>query len=66
LDIFPYPCAASLYVGHLLGYIASDIYPCYKRHKIFNVLHPQGYDNFDLPAEQHTLQIFCHQSVTTE
>ena len=25
LDMFPYPSGAGLYVGHPLGYIASDI-----------------------------------------
>ncbi|MGB1450382.1 MAG: class I tRNA ligase family protein, partial [Marinirhabdus sp.] len=46
LDMFPYPSGAGLHVGHPLGYIASDIYARYKRHKGYNVLHPQGYDSF--------------------
>ena len=35
LDMFPYPSGAGLHVGHPLGYIASDIYARYKRHKGF-------------------------------
>ena len=66
LDMFPYPSGAGLHVGHPLGYIASDIYARYKRHKGFNVLHPQGYDSFGLPAEQYAIQTGQHPSKTTE
>ena len=66
LDMFPYPSGAGLHVGHPLGYIASDIYARYKRHKGFNVLHPQGYDSFGLPAEQYAIQTGQHPVKTTE
>ena len=65
LDMFPYPSGAGLHVGHPLGYIASDIYARFKRHKGFNVLHPQGYDSFGLPAEQYAIQTGQHPAVTT-
>ena len=65
LDMFPYPSGAGLHVGHPLGYIASDIYARYKRHKGYNVLHPQGYDSFGLPAEQYAIQTGQHPSKTT-
>ena len=65
LDMFPYPSGAGLHVGHPLGYIASDIYSRYKRHKGFNVLHPQGFDSFGLPAEQYAIQTGQHPAVTT-
>ena len=65
LDMFPYPSGAGLHVGHPLGYIASDIYARYKRHQGFNVLHPQGYDSFGLPAEQYAIQTGQHPAVTT-
>ena len=65
LDMFPYPSGAGLHVGHPLGYIASDIYARYKRHQGFNVLHPQGYDSFGLPAEQFAIQTGQHPSRTT-
>ncbi|MDB2385036.1 class I tRNA ligase family protein [Polaribacter sp.] len=65
LDMFPYPSGAGLHVGHPLGYIASDIYARYKRHKGFNVLHPQGYDSFGLPAEQYAIQTGQHPAKTT-
>ena len=66
LDMFPYPSGAGLHVGHPLGYIASDIYSRYKRHKGFNVLHPQGYDSFGLPAEQYAIQTGQHPAKTTQ
>ena len=66
LDMFPYPSGAGLHVGHPLGYIASDIFTRYKRHKGFNVLHPQGYDSFGLPAEQYAIQTGQHPAITTE
>lgn len=66
LDMFPYPSGAGLHVGHPLGYIASDIYARYKRHKGFNVLHPQGYDSFGLPAEQYAIQTGQHPEITTK
>lgn len=66
LDMFPYPSGAGLHVGHPLGYIASDIYSRYKRHKGFNVLHPMGFDAFGLPAEQYAIKTGQHPAITTE
>lgn len=65
LDMFPYPSGAGLHVGHPLGYIASDIYARFMRHKGFNVLHPMGYDSFGLPAEQYAIQTGQHPAITT-
>ena len=65
LDMFPYPSGAGLHVGHPLGYIASDIYARYMRHRGFNVLHPMGYDAYGLPAEQYAIQTGTHPQVTT-
>ena len=64
--MFPYPSGAGLHVGHPLGYIASDVVARFKRHKGFNVLHPQGYDSFGLPAEQYAIQTGQHPAKTTE
>ena len=66
LDMFPYPSGSGLHVGHPLGYIASDIYARYKRHKGFNVLHPMGYDAYGLPAEQYAIQTGTHPEITTK
>ena len=66
MDMFPYPSGAGLHVGHPLGYIVSDVVARYKRHKGYNVLHPQGYDSFGLPAEQYAIQTGQHPAKTTE
>jgi leucyl-tRNA synthetase/very-short-patch-repair endonuclease len=65
LDMFPYPSGAGLHVGHPLGYIASDIYARYKRLAGYNVLHPMGFDEFGLPAEQYAIETGQHPKVTT-
>ena len=66
LDMFPYPSAAGLHVGHPEGYIATDIYCRYLRMKGFNVLHPMGFDSFGLPAENYALKTGTHPRVSTE
>ena len=65
LDMFPYPSAAGLHVGHPEGYTATDIVSRWKRAKGFNVLHPMGWDAFGLPAEQYAIQTNTHPSTTT-
>ncbi len=66
LDMFPYPSAEGLHVGHPEGYTASDIVARYKRMRGFNVLHPMGWDSFGLPAEQHAVKTGTHPAVTTQ
>src|SRR3989344_2779173 len=65
LDMFPYPSADGLLVGHPESYTATNIIARYFRFKGFNVLHPIGFDSFGLPAENYAIKQGIHPKVTT-
>src|SRR5574344_786878 len=65
LDMFPYPSAQGLHVGHPEGYTATDIVTRMKRMQGFNVLHPMGFDAFGLPSEQYAMKMNQHPEIIT-
>jgi len=66
LDMFPYPSGDGLHTGHVESYTATDIISRYLRMKGFNVLHPQGFDAFGLPAENFAIKTKIHPAETTK
>lgn len=65
LDMFPYPSAAGLHVGHWRGYVISDAYSRYQILKGKYVIHPMGFDAFGLPAENFAIKNHIHPSIST-
>ncbi len=66
LDMFPYPSGDGLHMGHTESYTASDIIYRYKKLQGYDVLHPQGFDSFGLPAENYAIKTGTHPRETTK
>ena len=66
LDMFPYPSAAGLHMGHAFVYTLGDIFARFKRLQGFNVLYPIGYDSLGLPAENAAIKEGTHPLQYTE
>jgi len=66
LEMYPYPSASGLHMGHSRNYAIGDCFARYKRMQGFNVLYPMGYDSFGLPAENAAIEAKSHPKIFTE
>ena len=66
LEMFSYPSAAKLHVGHWFNYGPTDTFARMKRMQGCNVFHPMGFDSFGLPAENYAIKTGVHPKDSTE
>ena len=66
LNMYPYPSASRLHVGHGRNYILGDA--LYRRERMAgrHALNPMGWDAFGLPAENAAIQSGVHPRIYTQ
>ena len=65
LEQLPYP-SGTLHVGHLLVYTIGDVVTRFRARNGMQVLHPQGFDSFGLPAENAAIRAGGHPRESVE
>ena len=66
LEMYPYPSASGLHMGHAFNYTIGDVYARFKRMQGNQVLYPMGFDSFGLPAENAAIKAKSHPKPFTE
>ena len=66
LEMFSYPSAANLHIGHVYNFAPSDTFARFKKMQGFNVFQPMGFDSFGLPAENYALKTGIHPKDSIE
>ena len=65
LEMFSYPSAAKLHLGHWYNYGLTDSFARYKKMKGYEVFEPMGFDAFGLPAENYAIKTGVHPEIST-
>ena len=65
LEMFSYPSAANLHLGHWYNFGLTDVYARLMRMKGFEVFQPMGFDAFGLPAENYAIKTGIHPQDST-
>ncbi len=65
LEMFSYPSASKLHLGHWYNYGLTDSFARYKKMKGYEVFEPMGFDAFGLPAENYAIKTGVHPEEST-
>ena len=66
LEMYPYPSAHGLHMGHAFNYTIGDIVARFMKMNGKSVLHPMGFDSFGLPAENAAIKEGTHPRKYTD
>lgn len=65
LEMFSYPSAAKLHVGHWFNYAPPDSWARMQKMRGYEVFQPIGFDAFGLPAENYAIKTGVHPEDST-
>lgn len=65
LEMFSYPSASQLHVGHWYNYGLTDSWARMKKMQGYEIFQPMGFDAFGLPAENYAIKTGIHPQDST-
>ncbi|MCL2821795.1 MAG: leucine--tRNA ligase, partial [Firmicutes bacterium] len=64
LEMFTYPSAANLHIGHAYNFAPADTFARFKKMQGYAVFQPMGFDSFGLPAENYAIKTGVHPKLS--